>query len=205
MGAAAWLLVFGFVMFATNVMREPAHQTERADAIVVLTGGKFRIGEGAKLLQAGQAKRMLITGVHPRTGKKVLSKLTGADKAKFDCCVDLGHRARDTVGNADETRSWVAEKGYDSLIVVTANYHMPRSLAELQRAMPSVRLVAHPVFPDTFRSRAWWLHGPALKLLIKEYLKYIPAAARLTMARVVGSNELIPINGGDAPRRAEMQ
>ncbi len=40
------------------------------------------------------------------------------------CCVDLGHTARDTIGNATETRDWAADHHYVSLIVVTSAYHI---------------------------------------------------------------------------------
>ena len=65
-----------------------------------------------------------------------MRRLLGLDKQLFNCCVDLGYEALDTVGNADETRTWARSNGYTRLIVVTSRYHMPRSLAELALAMP---------------------------------------------------------------------
>ena len=54
----------------------------------------------------------------------------------YDCCVDLGFTAADTVGNARETATWAKSMGYDSLIVVTADYHMPRAMLELWTPKP---------------------------------------------------------------------
>ena len=102
-----------------------------ADGIVVLTGGDFRILEGARLLQEGRATRMLISGVDAKTSRDDLLKLSGLPPTTFNCCVDLGYFAQNTVGNAEETRAWAQSRKLGRLIVVTSSYHMPRSLAEL--------------------------------------------------------------------------
>jgi uncharacterized SAM-binding protein YcdF (DUF218 family) len=203
-GAALWLLVFGFVMFATAVTREPGSQDVHADGIVVLTGGETRILEGARLLSEGRADRMLISGVNARTRREQLLKLSGLGEQKFSCCVDLGYSARDTVGNADEARLWAEEKRYDSLIVVTSSYHMPRSLAELARVLPGTRLIAHPVFPKSLQREAWWLHLTTTRVLIAEYLKFLPAAARFAAARLMRPWEGGSVAEAPESRRAKI-
>ncbi len=170
-------------------MRDPIGGWDRADGIVVLTGGDNRITAGAKLLAEGRAKRMLISGVNPRARREDVERLSGVDKALFTCCVDLGYEARDTVGNADEARLWASSHGYKRLIVVTSSYHMPRSLTELALAMPDAQLIAHAVTPPGFPDSGWWLHVKTTRLLLAEYLKYLPAAARLTAQRVMGWRE----------------
>lgn len=200
-GVVLWLLVLGFVVFASSVMREPSRNYERADGIVVLTGGPTRIAEGARLLREGRAARLLISGVNPQTNRDSLQRLSGLTAAKFECCVDLGYAALDTVGNADEARRWAESKGFDKLIVVTSRYHMPRSLAELARALPSAELIPHPVTPKHLREGPWWLRIDTTRLLLSEYLKFIPAAARLLVARALGSFEASSIAGAaEAPR-----
>jgi uncharacterized SAM-binding protein YcdF (DUF218 family) len=184
-GAVAALLTLGFVVFASVVTRVPADNNPHADGIVVLTGEGSRIAEGARLLDEGRAHRMLISGVFRRTGKKALIDISGLAEDKFDCCVDVGYAALDTAGNANETRSWAASRGYTSLIVVTASYHMPRSLAELSLAMPGVQLIPHPVVPNNFPTTGWWLHTAVARTLISEYLKFLPSAAHLTAARLL--------------------
>ncbi len=183
-GAALWLLVFGFVMFATAVMRDQASAPVQADGIVVLTGGETRIAEGARLLGEGRARRMLISGVNKITRRDELLKLSGLPEHQFNCCVDLGYDALDTIGNAGETKAWAEAKGYGSLIVVTASYHMPRSMAELARALPGTKLIAHPVVPKNFRQEAWWLHFHTTRTLVSEYLKFLPSAARFGVAKL---------------------
>lgn len=185
LGAAGSLLVLGFFLFAYLVTRTPDDNNPHADGIVVLTGESQRIAEGARLLDEGRAQRMLISGVYHRTGKKELIEISGLPADKFDCCVDIGYAALDTIGNASETRDWVKSRGYGSLIVVTASYHMPRSLAELSLAMPEAELIPHPIVPASFAPTHWWMSSAATRRLLSEYVKYLPTVAHLTIARIL--------------------
>ena len=145
LGFAAF--VFGFILFAAHVMRDETALPARADGIVVLTGGDHRIDEAARLLTEGRANRLLISGVNRSNSKDDIRRIVRVQNKLFDCCVDLGYAARDTIGNASETRRWAETWHYSRLIVVTASYHMPRSLMELSRAFPEAELIPYPVLP----------------------------------------------------------
>ena len=113
-GGLLSLLLFGFLIFAAVIMRDPKPSEVKADGIVVLTGGGQRIREAGKLLGAGRAKRLLVTGINQRTKPHQILKLSGLEKALFECCVDLGYEALDTVGNAAETpRLGAGKEVYD--------------------------------------------------------------------------------------------
>jgi uncharacterized SAM-binding protein YcdF (DUF218 family) len=177
--------VLGFALFAASVMRTPAAADEKADGIIVLTGGQSRIKEGARLLKDGYGSRLLISGVNARTGQADLIRLSGLDAQMFTCCVDLGYTALDTIGNASEAHTWARANGYRSLVVVTSNYHMPRTLVELSRAMPDVRLIPHAVTPAGFETQTWWWSPLAMRNLVAEYVKFLPSAARLALQLAV--------------------
>jgi len=176
-------LAVGFLAFALEVTRTPQHDHGRADGIVVLTGGGARLGEAGRLMQQGFGSRLLISGINPRTQPEDLVRLTGLEQSRFACCVDLGYAAQDTAGNAEETRDWALSHRFRRLIVVTASYHMPRSLTELARAMPDIELLAHPVLPHDFSRTQWSL--ASLRLLVGEYLKLISSSTKLAMSRLV--------------------
>jgi uncharacterized SAM-binding protein YcdF (DUF218 family) len=192
-GAAVWLFAIGFVLFANSVMRDRSNEVHQADGIVVLTGGEIRIAEGARLLDEGRAERLLISGVNQKIGRPSLLKISKLGEQRFNCCVDLGYAALDTIGNAAETRRWAEALHYNKLIVVTASYHMPRSLAELARVMPDTELIPHPVVPESLRVKTWWLNRTALRILVAEYVKFLPAAARLAAARAMGPWSSAPV------------
>ncbi len=179
------LLIVGFVVFATGLDRTQHDPEGTADGITVLTGGKARIAEAMRLLSQGKARRVLITGVYRATTKNELKEFAQEGNQLFTCCVDIDHEARNTIDNAAETREWVAQKGYRSLIVVTSNYHMPRALAELGRAMPGVTFIPYSVVDNNVQLDRWWLYPGTTKLLLSEYLKYLPALGRLGVTDLV--------------------
>lgn len=166
-------LLGGFVWFTASLPTGVAEPGRRTDAIIVLTGGSDRIVEGLRLLAADQAKKLLISGVHPGVKQNELLALMPELPPEMAERVVLGYAAGNTVGNADEAAEWMQAEGYRSLRLVTAAYHMPRSLLEFRRAMPGVEILAHPVFPSNIRQDAWWENPGSASLLVGEYLKYL--------------------------------
>jgi uncharacterized SAM-binding protein YcdF (DUF218 family) len=173
--ACLWL--GAFLHFAASVPRQGAAPDRATDAIVVLTGGAARLDVGIELLGQGWAKRLFVSGVNPGIGKSIMQAKSSRPEL-FDCCIDLGFAADDTVGNAIEIEAWTAIGQYRSLRVVTASYHMPRALVELRRRLAEVELVAHPVFPEHVKLEQWWLWPGTASLLAVEFQKYFVALAR---------------------------
>lgn len=169
---AAYLI--GFLVFIRG-LPGPAPPTVHADAVVALTGGEDRLGAAVALLEHGVGQRLLITGVYPDMTKDRLKPLLHGGH-RFDCCADLGFSATNTHGNAMETAGWARAHHFRSLVIVTANYHMPRSLEEFSAAMPGERLVPYPV-PEIVASRRWWLDPGAMRTLQYEYAKYLGSIA----------------------------
>ena len=179
------MLIIGFIVFANSVDRERVEPAHAADGIAVLTGGVARIDEAMKLLAKGKAKRVLITGVNRGTTKEQLKQQTSQDDQYFACCVDIDKEALNTIDNATETAQWAVLHRYGSIIVVTSNYHMPRALAELARAMPGVTLIPYPVVDNNVHVDRWWNYPGTTRLLLSEYLKYLPALGRLGATNLV--------------------
>ena len=173
--AAAWLA--GFVWFVHGAVRADTGRAQ-ADGIVVLTGGADRIATGLRLLQAGRGRVLLISGVGHGAALPTLLRGAGIEPGDLAGRVTLGRSATSTAGNADETAAWANERGLHSLLIVTASYHMPRALTELQRSLPDVRLIPAPVLPPALRGG----RGPSTwRLLAQEYTKWL--AAQLGLAR----------------------
>lgn len=176
--AALWL--GGFLRYVETLGALAGRTDERAtDAIVVPTGGAERIDAGLRLLQGAKAKKLFITGVHKGTSAEMLQQLRGQYPPQlFACCVELGTAAEDTAGNAAETAAWARKEGHTSLRLVTAAYHLPRSLVEFHRFMPGVELVGQPVFTDSVRLDEWWRHPGTARLLAGEFNKYLASLLR---------------------------
>lgn len=177
--AALVVLAGGFLWFLSQVEADEQRLQNPSDGIVVLTGGSSRVSDAVALLAGGYGKRLLISGVHWSNGTEDISRSLPDNKVWLDCCVDLDHSAVNTRSNATETRRWVEDRQFRSLIVVTSNYHMPRAIVELSHAMPNVLLTPFPVIGDKWREEPWWSSGAAAKLLAFEYAKFLVAAVRV--------------------------
>lgn len=183
----AWLA--GLAVFAGHVPRTPVASSETTDAIVVLTGGSSRLEEGLELLAKGKARKLFISGVHRGVHLDDLLHRAGVSPDRVPCCIELGYRAGHTEGNARETANWIAKEKFRSLRLVTANYHMPRSLLEFGAAMPGIRIVPHPVFPKSVRIREWWRWPGTASLVLGEYNKYLVVVVRLAFEKLSNSGE----------------
>src|SRR3954470_14909025 len=131
----------GFIGFLSQLRTAELMPSTNADGIVVLTGGSSRVSDAMELLAGGYGKRLLISGVHPTNAASDISRSLPDKQSLLGCCVDLDRSAVNTRSNAAETRRWVRERGFKSLIVVTSNYHMPRAIVELSHAMPEIQLI----------------------------------------------------------------
>ena len=168
----------GFLYFAETVAALETPREAKADAIVVLTGGYQRIDRAFDLLKQGAGRRLLISGVNPATSGNQIRKLTQSSSALFECCVDMGYEAVDTIGNANETARWISDHQFRRVLVVTNNYHMPRSLLELRAVDPQTEFIAYPVVNSDLKNGNW-LHQPVvMKAMLSEYLKYSLARLR---------------------------
>lgn len=169
----------GFGMFADYISRlSTPKDLPSADAIIVLTGGQARIDAAVSLLKSGKGKRLLISGVNPAASRKSLQRATGGNNALFNCCVDIDHAALDTIGNAEESAKWVERHDYSSVILVTNNYHMPRSLLEMSRFIGKADLKPYPVVNTRLDNGGWMTNRAALRIIFTEYTKYLGALAR---------------------------
>jgi uncharacterized SAM-binding protein YcdF (DUF218 family) len=155
------LWALGFALF---VILLPGPADDRTtDGIVVLTGGPGRIQRGIHLLQAGKARRMLVSGVDRRVKPHELAAEYDAPRRLFQRQIDLGHESVDTRSNAIEAAAWLKKRDYKSVRLVTTDWHMARARFELRHAVgKDVEVVADAVPSE-----------PALVPLLKEYNKYL--------------------------------
>lgn len=195
----ALIWVIGLFAFADRVRSlTPAAEPARADAIVALTGPSAeRVNTAIRLLEQDKGDRVLISGVNREVRRQELRALTPGSSRMFNCCVDLGFEAEDTVGNAQEIANWARSKNYDDLIVVTSDYHMPRALLEIRGMAPNVRLTPYAVQTPSLDDSRWWRAAVTARRMTLEYLKYLAVLGREGVRRVSGDR------GGPAEPPAE--
>jgi uncharacterized SAM-binding protein YcdF (DUF218 family) len=173
----------GLLAFAARVQQStPPRAPQPAQGIVALTGANSnaRLSAAMGLLEDGYGRRMLVSGVDRKATREDVRHVSRAVRRLYDCCVDLGFTAADTVGNARETLAWAQAMRYRSLIVVTADYHMPRAMLELNAVLRGSGITAQSYAVPTraLKRRNWWREPAAARLMVVEYCKYLAILGR---------------------------
>jgi uncharacterized SAM-binding protein YcdF (DUF218 family) len=177
----------GLIAFSRSIPETVVDRTTPTDAIIVLTGGSKRLATGLNLVTDGLALRVLVSGVHRDVEVEQLLQNGPNVEQDLRCCVDAGHGALDTAGNASESAAWMRRHGFRSLRLVTASYHMPRSLLEFRHAMPEAIVIPHPVFSDDVKIDNWWQWPGTASLIVREYNKFLLSWARQIVSAATGA------------------
>ena len=190
-GIVALIWLVGLFAFADRVRGfTPTPEPERADGIVALTGPSAeRVNAAIRLLEQDKGERVLISGVNREVRRQELRELTPGSNRLFNCCVDLGFEAETTNGNAQEIAGWARAKGYDHLIVVTSDYHMPRSLLEIRSAAPDLELTPYAISTPSLDNSRWWRAAVTARRMTLEYVKYLAVMGREALHKVTGHDE----------------
>lgn len=185
-GAIAFIV--GFWNFATSVRAE-AEAPPTSQAIVALTGGSMeRLTTGVRLLEERKGERLLISGVNRVvTDDELLHHALDVDPALAER-IDLGRSAEDTLGNASEAAAWAREHRYTQIILVTDDYHMPRSQAELELALPEAEIHPYPVRTRWTDPKVWRSDLSAATRLGAEYVKYLVIRGREALIGLGGND-----------------
>jgi len=177
LAASAFAWASGFVWYASTIPTSVTDKTTPTSAVVVLTGGSERIETGLQLLAEGLAEKLFISGADERV--KLSDLLTRFERSEDTLAerTTVGYLAINTPGNAEETATWVCNHDIISIRLVTASYHMRRSLRELRSTMPDLVIIPHPVFPERVKQN-WWRWPGTASLIATEYSKFLLAVGR---------------------------
>jgi uncharacterized SAM-binding protein YcdF (DUF218 family) len=177
------LWVGGLTWFVTRLPKAPLSIDIKAEALVVLTGGSGRVEHGLSMLADQIAPVLFISGVAPKvTQEQLLREHSSASvRARIYASggeIILDRVSRSTVSNADQTASFLRERKIRRIRLITADYHMQRSVHEFRVAMPELEILADPVFPEKFRRENWWQDKTSRHLMFSEFYKYVAILVR---------------------------
>ncbi|MEM7197470.1 MAG: YdcF family protein [Pseudomonadota bacterium] len=167
LGTASYVVSLPSAPIATETLPNASDDT----AIVVFTGGSSRIASGLELLNRHHGEKLFISGVARGTDVQLLIDMYQHDPQQFACCVVIGETATNTIGNAQETALWLNMESYQTIILVTAAYHMPRAKLEMISHMPAIKIIPYPVFLDHVPITLWYKYPATAWLLIQEAAK----------------------------------
>jgi len=160
---AVLLYAIGFLLFALTLGRPAPANAPATDAAVVLTGGSGRIEHAVDVVRTGKAKRLLVAGADPLVTKADLVRRIPEGAKVITCCVDLGSESVDTRTNAEEAQRWLSQHDFQSVRLITSDWHMRRARYEFDKVLGrKYRLVTDGVRTE-----------PSFLALFGEYNKYV--------------------------------
>ena len=168
----------GLIRFASLVSQKPEDITTQTQALIVLTGGTERVASAVDLLKQGMAEKLLISGVNKKVDWVLLAQTINELPEQLADKITLGHVACNTRQNALESKNWLERNRLSSVRLVTASYHMPRSLSEFKDVMPDIIIMPHPIFPQTVKHNEWWKWPGTFALITSEYMKFLVAGVK---------------------------
>jgi uncharacterized SAM-binding protein YcdF (DUF218 family) len=157
------LYALGFILFAFTLGKPASADANATDAAVVLTGGSGRIEHAIDVLRQGRAKRLLVAGADPSVTKRDLARRIPGSNNLLKCCVDLGSESVDTRSNAEEAARWLKKQGFQSLRLITSDWHMRRARYEFGKVLGRKYII----LTDAVRTE------PSFLTLFGEYNKYL--------------------------------
>jgi len=142
----------------------------KADAIVVLAGGKGRVEEGVRLYREGKGQWLFFIGVDPTVRRSDLYHPRPGDPSANG--VILERASRNTLENAIFGRDVIMSKEVRSIVLITSRYHMKRASILLRNALPKdIAIYPYPVDSKNLKED-WWSHQGSFQLLFGEFYKY---------------------------------
>ncbi|HEY6872617.1 MAG TPA: YdcF family protein [Geobacteraceae bacterium] len=142
----------------------------KADAIVVLAGGRGRVEEGVRLYREHQGRYLFLIGVDPSVRKSDLFRERrgeGGGEGVF-----LEKVSRNTLENALYARDMLLKNEVSSILLITSRYHMKRAVLIFRNTLPrDIAIYPYPVDSKNLKEE-WWSHGGSFRLLFSEFYKY---------------------------------
>ncbi len=176
------MFLTGFGLFVFVLDKSAKTTISSADGIIAYSNDRHTIAEAVKLLSRGKAKRLLISGSEARRQKSEIMRQIPSTVPLFNCCIDIGTQTTDIIANAKKAQQWARHHRFSTLLLVTENSHMPRTLLLTRKKMTPTKITAFSVIPKTFQNGSWWYNPATLAGLFGEYSKYILALIKIKMA-----------------------
>ncbi len=176
--------VWDLARFSKDLFEAPLAGPEMGsvDLIAVLTGGQGRLREAVQLLLNKRGKELFISG----TGSPNITAqdILAANGLRHYPAWVLEHIRLDpasqtTRDNVRQVRALISERAVRSVLLVTSNYHMPRTLRLFRQELASapaleVDLRPYPVESPNFAPAHWFKSFAGWQILLSEYFKTLP-------------------------------
>ena len=169
------LLQFNFFLFNIQSYKNTDLNKKEIEGIVVLTGDKFRILEGLKILNSEIGYKLLISGVNKEIPIEEIKKEFPKFNQLFNCCIELESISTNTFENVREIFFWKKKNNIKNILLITSDYHLPRVELEVNRLLLDKETFYYGVKYDNQKINI------RMKKLIVEYIKYLRTKISLSI------------------------
>ena len=169
------LLQFNFFLFNIQSYKNTDLNKKEIEGIVVLTGDKFRILEGLKILNSEIGYKLLISGVNKEISIEEIKKEFPKFNQLFNCCVELESISTNTFETVREIFFWKKNNNIKNILLITSDYHLPRVELEVNRLLLDKETFYYGVKYDNQKINI------RMKKLIVEYIKYLRTKISLSI------------------------
>jgi len=194
-GALAFFVAVGAVLmiWGGQLLESSDALPAHVDAAVVLEGSligeRVRLAEAMQLLGRGVPERVLLMLPQmsywgesvPPMARRFLETTYGHDLAeRVDFC-EVGANVDSTIQEARVIGSCIQEHHWNTIVVVTSNYHTRRAGMIWRKVMrkqnPSLQIWVHAAHDPEFQPDGWWRHRIWAKTWLLEFTKLIWSVA----------------------------
>lgn len=148
--------------------------------VVVITGGKDRLKYGLELAETFNSA-LLLSGANENSTFESILSYNGLSKPNIDK-IFIGHAAKNTVENAIETDICASINNFDSVVLVTSNYHLLRSKHIFSHTL-SIPVYTAVVKNFEISPSHIFSNKKLFLLALREYNKYLAWLGNLLLKR----------------------
>ena len=159
----------GFVSFFSQIKNYNVSNNYNYQGIAVLTGGKGRIAKGIEVFRNNPESYLIISGVDKKVAiEDILPKDFLVNPKIF-----IDKKSETTIDNVNEIVNWSLKNKISDVIVITSDYHMPRTMLILTKKGEGLNFSSYPVTSSIDLDENFLKDTKTLKFLLEEYFKYI--------------------------------
>lgn len=120
----------------------------KGDCALVLTGGSGRVRAGFDLLQRGDVRKLIISGVNPNVTLDEIFPQIEIYPGVQRFNVVLESHSRTTYGNVVQSLPLLKRLNCHKVVVVTSQIHMPRSISLFRKYSKDFEFEPHTVYAE---------------------------------------------------------
>ncbi len=171
-------IVAGLAFFGLGFYLSPQDKLEKADAIVVVSGGQTttRAEYGIKLYKAGYAPTIVFSGgaIDDGPSNAAAMRQQALEAGLSDDNILRDDDSQNTYENAVNSKRLLDSIGAKKIILVTSPYHQRRTDQTFRKVLgPNYKVIGSSAVDSRWSKSAWWETGFGFNISMSELYKLL--------------------------------